>query len=515
MSSDSNRPGLLVTGGTGFMGRAFVQHLVANGRYDVVVATRRQEAEVGAGARPIFVGPIDEATDWSGALAGCDLVVHLAGWAHDTRASTEDVAACIERINVEGTRKLAEAAAEAGVRRFVYLSSIKVLGDSGVFTEDASPAPEDIYGRTKLQAEKILAEIGTRGAMEVVVIRPPLVYGPGVKANYRALIGLVASSWPLPLGALENRRSMVGLRNLTDFIVRCVEHPKAAGETFLVSDGEDLSTPALIRMIARALGKSPRLVSAPTWFLRKLATVVGRQREFARLQGSLQVVPRRAVDILGWRPPHTVNDEVARTVAQWRIEEDFGWNRSPAKRAMDLALLVLMLPFVLPLCLAIALCVKGGSAGPILYWSNRVGRDNRIFRMPKFRSMKVGTPAVATHLLQSPLVHITAVGGFLRRTSLDELPQLWNILLGEMSFVGPRPALFNQYDLVRLRTAAGVHRLTPGLTGWAQVNGRDELSIEKKLEFDACYMQSKSFSMDLRILRLTVIAVWRRTGVSH
>lgn len=185
------------------------------------------------------------------------------------------------------------------------------------------------------------------------------------------------------------------------------------------------------------------------------------------------------------------------------------------KRLFDLSLaLMLSLLLALPIAL-IALAIRLTSAGPAVYWSNRVGRDNKIFRMPKFRSMRTDTPAVATHLLQKPEQYITPVGKFLRKTSLDELPQLWSILVGDMSFVGPRPALYNQDDLIALRTERGVHTLVPGLTGWAQINGRDELPIPQKVEFDAQYLQRRSFWFDLRIMALTAWRVLRRSGVSH
>jgi O-antigen biosynthesis protein WbqP len=174
------------------------------------------------------------------------------------------------------------------------------------------------------------------------------------------------------------------------------------------------------------------------------------------------------------------------------------------------ALLTLALPFVL-----IAIFVSVTSRGPVLYWSDRVGRRNRIFKMPKFRSMRVNTPAVATHLLANPDVYLTPIGSFLRRTSLDELPQLWSILVGDMSFVGPRPALFNQEDLIELRTRYGVDALVPGLTGWAQVNGRDELSIAEKVMLDLEYLERLSFSFDLQILWRTFLKVVRSEGVVH
>ena len=185
------------------------------------------------------------------------------------------------------------------------------------------------------------------------------------------------------------------------------------------------------------------------------------------------------------------------------------------KRLFDL-LLALCAAVVLALPVAsIALAVRLTSPGPALYWSDRVGRHNKIFRMPKFRSMRLGTPAVATHLLSNAVSHLTPIGSFLRKSSLDELPQLWSILLGDMSFVGPRPALFNQDDLIALRTASDVHHLLPGLTGWAQVNGRDELPIPQKVRLDVEYLERQSLFFDMKILWMTALKVLSRDGVSH
>jgi O-antigen biosynthesis protein WbqP len=185
------------------------------------------------------------------------------------------------------------------------------------------------------------------------------------------------------------------------------------------------------------------------------------------------------------------------------------------KRVVDFSLAALLLLALAPLIAVTAVLIKLTSPGPVLYWSDRVGRDNAIFRMPKFRTMKSGTPVVATHLLADPAAFLTPIGSFLRTTSLDELPQLWSIVVGDMSFVGPRPALFNQEDLVELRTQAGVHRLVPGLTGWAQVNGRDKLSIPEKVRLDAEYMERQSLAFDLKVLWLTFVRVVQRDGVVH
>jgi O-antigen biosynthesis protein WbqP len=185
------------------------------------------------------------------------------------------------------------------------------------------------------------------------------------------------------------------------------------------------------------------------------------------------------------------------------------------KRLFDLCLAVFVSFLLLPLILAVALMVRLTSAGPALYWSDRVGRYNQLFKMPKFRTMRVNTPAVATHLLADPKQYLTPIGSFLRKSSLDELPQLWSILNGDMSFVGPRPALFNQDDLVALRTQYGVDQILPGLTGWAQVNGRDELPIPLKVKLDVAYMNDQSFLFDLKILALTFLKVLRRDGIQH
>lgn len=185
------------------------------------------------------------------------------------------------------------------------------------------------------------------------------------------------------------------------------------------------------------------------------------------------------------------------------------------KRLFDFSLAVVTLIVLLVPIVVIAIFVRLTSKGPIIYWSDRIGRNNKIFRMPKFRTMRVDTPAVATHLLDNPQAYLTPIGSFLRKSSLDELPQLWSIARGDMSFVGPRPALFNQADLIALRTRHGVHQLVPGLTGWAQINGRDELPIPKKVSLDLEYLKLQSFSLDMRIIFLTFLKVLRRDGITH
>jgi UDP-glucose 4-epimerase len=231
------------------------------------------------------------------------------------RDAAADPLAEFRRVNTQGTLNLARQAAAAGTRRFIFLSSVKVNGEAGSFTESDPAAPADPYGVSKHEAEQGLRAISAGSAMDVVIIRPPLVYGPGVQANFRTLIRGIALGIPLPLARVENRRSLVGLDNLVDMIVTCIDHPAAANETFLVSDGEDLSTPELIRRLARAMGKPAHLIPVPTVLLTTGARLLGKRAVAQRLLGSLRVDISKARRLLGWSPPLSVDEELERTVA--------------------------------------------------------------------------------------------------------------------------------------------------------------------------------------------------------
>jgi nucleoside-diphosphate-sugar epimerase len=269
------------------------------------------------------VGEIGPDTDWRTALEDITAVVHLAARTHVMRESAADPLAAYRDINVEGTQRLAEAAAAAGVRRFVFLSSIKVNGErTGLlpFGEADEPRPEDAYGITKLEAEQVLERIAAESEMRVTILRPPLVYGPGVKGNFLALMGAVRKGVPLPLGLVDNRRSLVHVGNLASAIVACLDNERAAGQTFLVSDGEDLSTPELIRRLATGLATRPRLYPCPVWLLRVAGTLLGKRAQVARLTDSLQVDSARIRQMLGWTPPFTVEQGLAET-AWWFASE--------------------------------------------------------------------------------------------------------------------------------------------------------------------------------------------------
>jgi len=264
------------------------------------------------------VGEINSRTDWSAALAGVDCMIHCAARAHVMHETESDALAAYRAVNVDGSRQLAAQAAAAGVRRLVYLSSVKVNGEQTApgapFSFAGAPAPEDAYGISKWEAEQALWDVSAKTGLEVVVVRPPLVYGPGVKGNLARLLRLARSGLPLPLGAVQNKRSLIGLDNLVDLLIRCVDHPAAAGETFLVSDGEDLSTPDLLRHMAAAMGRSPRLVPVPLPLLRLAGSALGKRAEIDRLVGSLQIDSCHTRQVLGWTPPVSVEEGIRRMV---------------------------------------------------------------------------------------------------------------------------------------------------------------------------------------------------------
>lgn len=302
---------VVVTGSNGFVGRAAVARLAQSG-FEVIPVIRQSEPGSAGVAGAISVTEIGPATTWYGKFEGVRAVVHLAARVHVMNDAVADPLAAFRAVNVEGTLNLARQAAAAGVSRFVFVSSVKVNGEATrpgqAFTELDAPDPQDPYGVSKHEAEVGLREIAQATGIEVVIIRPPLVYGPGVKANFAALMRVVRRGVPLPLGAIQNQRSLIALGNLVDFILTCTVHPKAANQTFLVSDGHDLSTTELIRGMALAAGVESRLLPSPVWALRAGAALVGKRDAFDRLCGNLQVDIGKARRVLGWVPPLSVNE---------------------------------------------------------------------------------------------------------------------------------------------------------------------------------------------------------------
>jgi len=316
---------VLVTGAAGFVGRALVPVLTEAG-HEVFFTSRDPGAHL-PGATPRPAGPLGPDSDWTAALGGIEAVVHLAARVHVMDETAADPLAEFRRVNALGTRRLAEQAAAAGVRRLVFLSTLKVLGEATVptapFSDATPPRPADPYAISKLEAERAVFAAAETSAMQAVVLRPPLVYGPGVGGNFLSLLRLCAKGWPLPLGAVANRRSLIHVGNLASAIASALVHPAAPGKAWLVDDGAAVSTPQLIGAICRALGREPRLIPVPPALLRLAGALTGRGGAVSRLCGSLEVDASQFRRDLGWTPPFSMLQGLEQTAA-WLVQRESG-----------------------------------------------------------------------------------------------------------------------------------------------------------------------------------------------
>ena len=496
---------ILVTGATGFVGEAVVRALLAVGQ-PVVAAVRHVPSPSplhNASPQLLAVGSINEQTQWQPALHGVHTVVHCAARAYVMQEYAVDALAAYREVNVAGTLHLAQQAATAGVQRFVFISSIRVSGEYTLpgqpFTEQSPLGPKDAYAQSKAEAEEALLALAAQSDMEVVIIRPPLVYGLGVKGNFASMAKAIQRGIPLPLGAVHNQRSLVALNNLVSLVLLCVDRtrsPQAANQVFVVADGEDVSTTTLLRKVARASGQPSGLLPLPAWLLRAGISLLGKRAVADRLLGNLQVDATKARTLLGWSPVVTMDEQLAAMFAKPVS------NSPPLLRVLDVVLSANGLLVLWPVLLLVFVGGWFESRSP-LFTQKRMGRHQRPFVLFKFRTMRSDTASVATHLADASA--ITPFGRLLRRTKLDELPQLWNVLRGDMSLVGPRPCLFDQQELIAQRAALGVFNARPGITGLAQIQGIDMSTPELLAKTDAQMLASLTLRDYFCYIFLTVL----------
>ncbi|WP_252962872.1 hybrid nucleoside-diphosphate sugar epimerase/sugar transferase [Psychrobacter sp. PSP] len=469
----SNKHRLLLTGATGFVGSAIQKRIVADGSYDLTIAVRNVNEQSDA-VRIVKVDDLTTSTDWSDALKSVDVVVHTAARVHVMDDKSTDPLTEFRKVNVEGTLNLARQAADSGVKRFIFISSIKVNGEGTKigkpYTEGSKPNPTDPYGISKYEAEQGLLKLAETTPLEVVIIRPTLVYGKNVKGNFQSLMKWTYKGVPLPIGGIKkNLRSLVYVDNLVDSIITCIEHKDAKNEVFLISDNDDISTAGLLEEISKGLGVKNKAVNIPVEFINTAASAVGKSGVAQRLSGSLQVDISKAKTLLGWKPKYSTSESIQETAKCYK--SSLATSQSmPLQRPLDIMFSAAGLVAASPLLIG-ATAIGYLDTGSPLFVQERVGKDQKPFKLVKFRTMKVDTASVASHLADNS--SITKLGKVLRKSKLDELPQLINVLKGEMSLVGPRPNLFNQEELIKARTDQGVYDVLPGITGLAQLSGVD------------------------------------------
>lgn len=463
---------ILVTGANGFVGESLVKRLMTT-KHQTIAGVRKLP-ELQQDCEYIIIDNLEDKADLSSALKDIDVVIHAAARVHVMKEAANDPLTEFRKVNVEGTLNLARQAVEAGVKRFIFISSIKVNGEGTElghpYTADSQPKPTDPYGISKYEAEQGLLKLAETTSLEVVIIRPTLVYGENVKGNFHSLMKWTYRGIPLPIGGIRhNLRSLVSIDNLTDFIITCIKHDNAKNEVFLISDDDDISTAELLEEIAKGLSVNNKAINTPPEVINRAAGAVGKASVAQRLSGSLQVDISKAKNLLGWQPKYSTSESIQKTAAFYK--SNLSASESMAlQRPLDIAFSATGLVVASPLLIG-ATVIGYFDTGSPLFIQERVGKDQKPFKLIKFRTMKVDTASVASHLADNS--SITKLGKVLRKTKLDELPQLLNVLKGEMSLVGPRPNLFNQEELIKARADQGVYDVLPGITGLAQLSGVD------------------------------------------
>lgn len=524
---------ILLTGASGFLGQAVLRQLVEKNDISVVATSRKRPDVEGKFS---YVSADLVSDDLTELLANVDEVVHCSGLAHQFGHSAAEATIGFDRVNRVATMRLLDAAVRAEVKHFVHVSSVSIYGD-GVELKDetASAGPSSSYGESKWKAEQAVRLVSGSSAMKRTILRLATLYGPDDPGNVGRLLKLISRGRFLSIGRGGNRKTLIHRDDAAMACVTALQRNRGElCETYNVC-GTIASMNEIVSCLEDSLGKSRLPFYVPAKLARCTAAAVSIVPRLKRIQSTIDKWLRddlydgsKFEAHTGFKAEVELRAGLREQVYRFKqVEAELkpvvfrmrggvaGWSKreQKIKRVLDIGMAVTAGSLAIVPALGIAAIIRLTSRGPILYWSQRVGRNNELFWMPKFRSMYLETPEVATHLLSDSTRWITPIGRFLRKTSLDELPQLWCILKGEMSFVGPRPALHNQDDLIRLRTSAEVHRLAPGLTGWAQVNGRDELSIAEKVALDVEYQKRHSIGFDIMIAWRTLFNVLLAKGI--
>lgn len=505
---------VLVTGATGFIGRHLVPAIVSRGHAVTILARNpghRSRITVLYSDAPIV--ELD-ALLRDPASVDIDAVVHLAGIA--------DVGSCSEQemmaANADLTGKLVAAAKKGNASRFIFLSSVLAVSANSAdrpVDDSTDPQPDTAYGRAKLAGEAFVDAFSAPGRL-AVSIRAPMVIGAEAKGNWARLMTLAASPFPLPFGALTNRRSLLSVDSLCEAIIRLIEVEPASSlsGSYALADTPAMPMRDIIRGMRQSMGRPHRLLNVPRPVFAAVLGVIGRKRQAQSLLGDLVVDPDRFMAEFGFQPARTAQEALRDCGKRWHEQrtsasgKDSGRHHARRLRQLfDQALAAVALVVTLPLMLTLAVVIRMDSPGPAFFVQHRVGQSERTFRLYKFRTMYVGTPEAASHEIGPSA--LTKVGTLLRRTKLDELPQLINVVRGEMAFVGPRPCLPSQTELIEERRKRGVFDLRPGITGVAQVAGVDMSDPVRLATLEASYDGTDGLMGDAVLVLRTIFGAGR------
>ena len=500
---------ILVTGATGFIGRHLVPRLTQE-RHALTLAVRNARLCPSAwqedqDIRIVETGDIETSSTIDAALADVTTIIHLAGIARATANLNGEAA--LNNANVATTRKLVNAAINRRMETFIHLSSLFAVSDgvsANILDDAAAEMPTSVYGRSKRMAEQHVSELSAKGIFWLS-LRLPLVVGPDAGGNWAALQKLAATGLPLPFGKIRNRRSIISVESAADIIeYLCARRwPVSSSGAYFISDGT-VSTADMVTELRRGMSLPARLMPVPPAFLSTAATLLHKERRVASLLGSCEVDDARFRRTFEYQTSIDVRQAIRQSVP---TEPHSKHKTSRLKRCFDFSLALVSLPIAAPVILACALAIRMTSPGPGVFRQTRIGAGEQPFVCYKLRTMYANTRDVPSH--ESSASSVTPIGRRLRRLKLDELPQLWNVLRGEMSFVGPRPCLPTQEALILARRSRGLYTIRPGITGVSQVAGMDMSNPERLAVFDATYLSDMSLRKDVSLIIASALGAGR------